>query len=90
MFLLVFFGIIIKECTGQAASPFDLGDHREGQLSGQLSPLNIFAIALSCFAALVACAITGVCAYFTWKRYIEEKEMQRGSEYSFSKKTGFA
>ena len=31
----LFAGIAIQECVGQGAGAFDLGDHREGQLSGE-------------------------------------------------------
>lgn len=56
----------------------------ENSLSGELSPLNIFAIVLACLAAIVACGITAVCVYFTWKRYQEEQEANERTVYKHS------
>lgn len=35
-------GVVVQKCTAQGAGAFDLGDHREGQLAGELFSPQIF------------------------------------------------
>ncbi|KAH7947981.1 uncharacterized protein LOC119396536 [Rhipicephalus sanguineus] len=79
LFLTTLLGVIaiVTEVSAQGAGGYDFNAQSEGQLSGQLSPLQVAGISMVVVACLGAAVVSMFFCYYVYKKNKENMALPR-------------